>query len=62
MRILLWTTVICVEAAQGAPALPLLAGAVLVACVETNASARRRGRFPHRASQWHQPPDVGAMV
>jgi hypothetical protein len=62
MRILLWSTIVCVEAAQGALALPLLAAVVIVGCAETHASARRRGRFPNRASRWHEPPDLGAML
>ena len=62
MRILFWTTVICVDAAHGALVLPVIAGAVVLACADAHAHARRRGRFPNRASQWHQPPDVGAMV
>jgi len=62
MRILFWTAVLCVDAAHGGLALPVFAGAVLFACADTQANARRRGRFPNRASQWHQPPDVGAMV
>ncbi|HWO60054.1 MAG TPA: hypothetical protein VNO31_08475 [Umezawaea sp.] len=62
MRILFWTTVICVDAAHGALVLPVIAGAVVFACADAHAHARRRGRFPNRASQWHQPPDVGAVV
>lgn len=70
MRILLWTTLIGIDAAQGALALPVLAGLIVVACVEAHSSARRRARFGIDAAQWSQPPsgtprsdpDVGMAV
>jgi hypothetical protein len=70
MRILLWTTLIGIDAAHGALALPVLAGVAIIACVEAHSSARRRARPLGLAAQWHQPPsgtprsdpDVGAAV
>ena len=70
MRILLWTTLIGIDAAHGALALPVLAGVAIVACVEAHSSARRRARPHNRVAQWHQlpagtprsDPDVGVAV
>jgi hypothetical protein len=70
MRILLWTTLIGIDAAHGALALPVLAGVVVVACAEAHSSARRRARFRNDAAQWPRPPegtprsdpDVGVAV
>jgi len=70
MRILLWTTLIGIDAAHGALALPVVAGLVVVACVEAHSSARRRARFQNSAAQGHRSPagtprsdpDVGAVA
>jgi hypothetical protein len=70
MRIVLWTTLIAIDAAHGALALPVLAGVVIVASAEAHSSARRRARLPKGTAQWHQPPsghprsdpDVGVAV